>query len=238
MKRKNRWSSFLSPERSIFRYVFGTAALTVVIQALYDWFTTGKLPLGAIVLILILFIIVMVLVFYPSPGALGVDPRMKPILPHKGLILLVSPGKPDLAEKIIDHHASVLQQVWLLATPESRPVAFQIKAYCEEKIPGIRVHPIDGNLVKDADPRSTWERVNAIYAQGSLPAGDVVADITGGTKPMTAGMALACLGPDRVMEYLYTPRTKEGELPEQAHSVPTEIRTQWTQAGFPGSTKP
>jgi len=47
----------------------------------------------------------------------------------------------------------------------------------------------------------------------------IIGDITGGLKPMTAGMALACLAKNRDMQYM---KAKRGERGEPDTSVPPE----------------
>ena len=64
--------------------------------------------------------------------------------------------------------------------------------------------------------------------------GDQVAvDITGGTKPMSAGAALACLEQGAVIEYLVTVRKPTGEPEPQARSQPMRISLSRAQQEAP-----
>ena len=48
-------------------------------------------------------------------------------------------------------------------------------------------------------------------AEEGMKPGDVIADITSGTKPLTAGMVLAALIDGRALEYVETERDEHGK---------------------------
>lgn len=55
------------------------------------------------------------------------------------------------------------------------------------------------------NPNATFRLVNSIYEEAErtgIPSEDVIADYTGGTKSMTAGMVLACANPDRLLAFM------------------------------------
>jgi hypothetical protein len=78
--------------------------------------------------------------------------------------------------------------------------------------------------------------VEAVKA--GLKPNEIIADITGGVKPMTAGMTLACVARNRNMQYMKVPRDKTGQVipgvtPEPIR-VPIRIDTAFVPAaGFP-----
>lgn len=128
---------------------------------------------------------------------------------HQGLILLVS--KPASAMHAIQYHHSLgtLERIWLIPSndvagtdfgPGTVATAEQIKTQCKTTFPDldVTVHPTG---VSAADAHDTFEYVSRIYRQAGAP-GDIIADFTGGTKPMTVGMIMACLPADRELEYV------------------------------------
>jgi uncharacterized membrane protein YuzA (DUF378 family) len=135
---------------------------------------------------------------------------------HRGLILLVGTGRPGEASMdqsaltAIKHHlagasGSGLEYCWLIPSSGERgsvPVALKLEQQCKDL--GVKqtkiVKPVDFLSVQD-----TYDCVQDIYARDVRAAGlqeqDVIADFTGGTKPMSAGMILAC-GERRTMQYV------------------------------------
>jgi hypothetical protein len=135
----------------------------------------------------------------------------------RGLILLVS--RAEHALYAFQHHAreKKLQRVWLIYTgeaererfgPGSRSQAEKIKAECKR----LCEYPIEVELFREVSPsdsQDTFEAVNRIYRTSGLEPGEVIADFTGGTKPMTVGMIMACLPADRELEYVSYNREKD-----------------------------
>jgi hypothetical protein len=135
---------------------------------------------------------------------------------HRGLIVLIGTGRPgedpmqQSAWAAIEHHLDTsgrngLQFCWLVASGGERgslPVALEYKKLCT--MHGITA---ETRTVEDAHSvQATYDVVRRIYEQDVPGAGlgeqDVIADITGGTSPMSAGMALAC-GERWPMQYMY-----------------------------------
>lgn len=234
MKTNRSLLDFLSPERSIIRYVVGTAALTVVVQTIYDAVKGGYGLQGAIFLVIFLAIVALLLLWVDyirrRPGE--VKASFQPSQPRQGVILLVSKGEngKQLAWKILQQHASALKQVWLLSTQDSFANAQELELQVPQRFRGVAVHPVEQFIVDEDDPKSTWETVQRVYLESSLPASEMIADITGGTKSMTAGMSIACIPTDRDMQYLYTPnRLEDGRLPPDAESIAMRISTEWLE---------
>ena len=140
----------------------------------------------------------------------GAAPKQK-----RGLILLVS--NPKSAMFAIQHHfaGGPLEKVWLLYSRDSeefayfgkgtRPLALQIKADAEElaRSSGRSLEIVLPEVgVSPADAQDTFDAVRRIFRSRSLPTGEIMADFTGGTKPMTVGLIMACMAPDRELEYV------------------------------------
>ena len=58
--------------------------------------------------------------------------------------------------------------------------------------------------VKPRDYAGLWEKVDNLFNKSSLKDEYIIADITSGTKPMSIGIALACLPTGRTMQYMTT----------------------------------
>lgn len=139
---------------------------------------------------------------------------------YPGLIVLVGPGRPEEdplkgpTGPAIEYHLAsdeqgqTLRVCWLLASSQGVPVA---EAFREQYESRCRV--LVRQVHEAFDVQETYEAIRRIYfeeaqAEGLSPE-QVIADFTGGTKPMSAGMVLAC-GDRWPMQYL-TGR-KEGVL--------------------------
>ncbi|NJK52820.1 MAG: hypothetical protein HC936_08255 [Leptolyngbyaceae cyanobacterium SU_3_3] len=64
--------------------------------------------------------------------------------------------------------------------------------------------------VSPGDSQDTFDLVNQIYRRSGYEPQELIADFTGGTKPMSVGMIMACLPSERELEYVsYTPETRQ-----------------------------
>lgn len=134
---------------------------------------------------------------------------------HPGLVVLVGPGRPgddplnqSAIHAIRYHHdtASIagLRVCWLLASGGqhgSLAVAEALQVECARLGVIARIWAI-------SDPfsvQSSYETVQRVFSHDvpryDLVEEQVICDFTGGTKPMTAGMILACSG-RRTMQYM------------------------------------
>mgnify|MGYP001558614917 FL=1 len=136
---------------------------------------------------------------------------------HKGLIVLGSITddvykKPIPAEGAIryhyknEHNEEVLRRCWILISGSASLLA------AKQMIEKLKSEDFSGDLFEtvymsgdDADkPIEVYNAVEKIYK--NLPAGfnesDIIADYTGGTKSMTAGLVLACASPGRKLQML------------------------------------
>lgn len=129
--------------------------------------------------------------------------------PRQGLIVMVT-GAPTAA-KAIEYHASALRHLWLIVTPAMRKEALDLRAKVEET--GVQCHPLD--LTQEYDASGCYALVKRVFEQlapdAGLAQGDVVADMTGGTKPMTAGMVLACNDLGAALEHVPTKFVGDGQ---------------------------
>lgn len=137
---------------------------------------------------------------------------------HKGLIVLVGIGRPTVGEdpkdqsawKAIAYHLSGepgqrLRKCWLIASGGERgslPNAQDIQTWCREQHLDAEIRTVADHL----DVQGTYDVVKMIYEsdapKAKLSEEEVIADFTGGTHPMAAGMVLAC-GAGRPMQYMF-----------------------------------
>jgi hypothetical protein len=133
----------------------------------------------------------------------------------RGLILLVSNKESALfAVRYHFEELKTLEKVWLLPSngseadmfgPSSGAIAGEIKRECEAlalaagRALEVVIHP---SGVSPADSQDTFDYVRRIFRGGEYEPGELIADFTGGTKPMSVGMIMACLPSERELEYV------------------------------------
>ncbi|MFQ5813174.1 MAG: hypothetical protein ACE5I2_08315 [Anaerolineae bacterium] len=192
--------------------VISTVLVAMTISLLYDWLkATGGLPAATAVIVILAGITVLVVYTYAivvSRHRREMATRVidKPNPPQfKGLILMVSGALP-IAKEAIEYHDETLQCCWLITTPapKIKQHADQLKEQYDDAIPYITIVPIENEY----DTKGCYELVRNIYQHEAhrlgLESGEVIADITGGTKPMTMGMILACLEGEFPIEHVPT----------------------------------
>lgn len=143
----------------------------------------------------------------------------------RGLIILVS--NADHALHAIRYHYATkgtLRYVWLIPSNDAESERFgkgtgetakTIKARCEalpSENPDQNAtgRPLEAFILSQGasagDAQDTYDLVNRVYRVDAdrlgFEPGDVIADFTGGTKPMSVGMIMACLPTDRSLEYV------------------------------------
>jgi hypothetical protein len=124
---------------------------------------------------------------------------------RKGLVWLLSDSpNVELPMLALNHHgrtadgaAGPLTHVWVIQTPEvveSERLGVLTTHAHEHGLPNLAFHACD---IDSGSLEHTHQKVLEIFrtkiAAHGLQPGEVVADITGGTKTMSAGMVLACL---------------------------------------------
>ena len=169
---------------------------------------------------------------------------------RKALIALVSlehaGGRQAVDEAVAYHRADEsgrpsLHHCWLIAGPgvgdpvqkmlSSREKAERLRDELEAAGIKTRVLRIDSESEGD-DPMTTMARVEEAFfeaAAAGLGPEEVIADYTGGTKTMTAGMILACARPDRKLEFMKPRRYRpDGTADRGAGSEPREVNVAFT----------
>jgi hypothetical protein len=128
----------------------------------------------------------------------------------QGLILLVSPQRPNEAlhelsnYHAIEYHRATLRRCWLIATAGPSGSIATAEALASH-FGAYQIQSVTCPISNGADATETLALVASIYTQleqdEKLNPAEVIADITGGSKAMTAGVALAC-GTTRHMQYM------------------------------------
>ena len=120
-----------------------------------------------------------------------------------------------------------LRHCWLLASPGAatdNAEALQ-KKY---STPDLQIEVV--RIDKALDPHQVFNTVNKIYQTArELPSplndNDIVADLTGGNKPMTVGVALACATSGRRLQYLQARRHDDkGQADKGSGADPIAVR--------------
>ncbi|NCO65281.1 MAG: hypothetical protein COW32_09935 [Candidatus Aquicultor secundus] len=165
---------------------------------------------------------------------------------HRGLIVLGSAWDPMPAETAIryhykgihnEHHDAILDKCWLLTAGETsnRYARDMIAKLIREGMPNDLFKIVELSAGNADNPAKVYDAVEDIFA--SLPdefgETDMIADYTGGTKSMTAGLILACARPSRKLQVLKPKEYKEdGTAVREAGSDPksVDIRFNLTRA--------
>jgi hypothetical protein len=152
---------------------------------------------------------------------------------RRGLIVLVGTGRPgedpmrQSAWSAIEYHFSQsrevgLERCWLIATAGEKgslPIAQELEKLCSAK----NIVPIIRTVADPFSVQESYELVQRIYEQevpeNGLLESDVIADFTGGVKPMSAGMILAC-GDRRMMQYMYGRKQGVASTPRLVEFAP------------------
>jgi hypothetical protein len=157
---------------------------------------------------------------------------------YPGLIVLVGIGRKDTKPEELSHNLAIeyhlsceeaggdaLRVCWLIATggvKGSVPVAREVRKRYESHCDKVILHVLNSAF----DVQEAYRLVRGIYTEEAAEYGlapeQIIADFTGGTKPMSAGMILACQ--DRwPMQYMFG---REGEVA----STPLLVRFQSAEA--------
>lgn len=231
----------LEPQWSPILFAVALLIFAIAGNALYD---TLKETIGSVFGILVTGLIALAILaaFYWGRRAL-----VKPIIdgrevsPRQALIVLVSQGELDNipASTALQHHLGADAESRRLAyccfisgpqaaDPEKEPPtsswsnATKLRAKCENLRVRAEVIPVDIESCQDSmrGCDDAWRRARRLR----IPAREIVADVTGGTKQMSIGMSLACSQNGCEMEYLY-PKAKlaDGRADPNGGSIPRSI---------------
>jgi len=223
-----RLQLFFDPSRSIILFLLGTSAITLSIQVLYDYANNpGKWQGGywvALVIIVATFIVTLWL-WQQKPGRVDIQNKKQP-RSRRGLILIAGPTKAS-NPRAIDYHKDALTHCWIISTDKSvDTINDLIKQYSGNQVNIIygRKYTVDAN-----DLASTYQVVMSILTKEVQKEGlrsiDIIADITGGTKPMTSGMVMACLAQHTPMQYIKVQRDDQGQVVGNPSGEPIQINT-------------
>lgn len=222
-------------------FLIGSLALAIFGNAVYELLTR---TFGATPEFLIALVIGAVLIFaFVAVGfrriATALDRRRVIVQnrvgadqqaePHAGLILPVGLNPRGAEAAIIAWHrrGATLRHCWLLVSPEVERNA---------KFGDLRQGLLEGGVtphvigIDDAiEAGDVYRRVQAAIAEARrfADAAPLIADITGGTKAMTAGTLLACLEAGVPTQYWSAPRDQDGNprLVEEGSPMKVVVRT-------------
>ena len=107
--------------------------------------------------------------------------------------------------RAIIHHLKELEVCWLLYTEDSVEGKEVVEHFIKKFGSGI-VNSIPILIENPNNIKSIFKTINEIYVKGleevNLHETEVIADITGGTTPMSSAIILACTSSDRNIEYV------------------------------------
>ncbi len=225
---REKLQDFFDPQRSIPMFIVGTAALTLFLQALYDyandpseWLGGYWLALGSLVVAVIALVVASRR--EPGPGRIGISESLKPGR-RKGLIILAGPTEAS-APDAIEYHLPELEHCWIVSTKAA--VATAAALYRRYHRGHVQIHYGSSYEVDEDQIEATYDLVMHIVDNEArdynLSIDDLIGDITGGLKPMTAGMTLACLARRCDLQYMKALRDQNGEIIEGAEPEPIQI---------------
>lgn len=214
-----------------------TELASALLQATWAKGVIGLIRWSGLIIAAVLILMAIVRALKPQLDL--VPETQKPEL-HSGLIVLVGTGRNETANPMkepavpaIEYHLGTpdtrgpLKACWLIATmgeKGSLPRARAIKAAFADRIKDIYIRTL-------ADPFSVQEAhdcVEKIYSeeieQAGLTESQVIADFTGGVKPMSAGMILACRE-RRAMQYMYGRKREIASVPRLIEFQPRRRST-------------
>ncbi|MSP13164.1 MAG: hypothetical protein EXR62_09430 [Chloroflexi bacterium] len=87
---------------------------------------------------------------------------------------------------------------------------------------GVRFHRQD-YVIAPRDYMTLWQKVDGIFRNGDVKPESIICDITGGLKTMSIGVALACMGGNRDMQYMASDRDWRGEPLTKGQMAPILI---------------
>lgn len=196
---------------------YGTVIGIIFASILDDLIHSDLLRFMVIFIVIIVFTIIFLFIF-KKYFKVDFGESLPPPSPKKGLILLVS--RVESAMHTVQYHKDKgkLKQVWLIPSnnkekeyfgSSSKNIANEIIKACDK----ISVCAEIVQEVSPADAQETFDAVRRIYRNSSkynMEPIEIIADFTGGTKPMTLGMIMACLPTERQLEYVsFNAETKE-----------------------------
>ena len=146
-------------------------------------------------------------------------------------LLISSNLKPPL--KAIEFHCKqgTLRDCWLISTQDdgqekgSIDVPPILEKWCKVRNPdgNVQYHYGEDLCIHPRDYIKLWDLVDGLFESATYKPEHIIADITSGTKPMSVGVALACLPEKRTMQYMNSRRDWRGEPLQRGEIVPILI---------------
>lgn len=136
--------------------------------------------------------------------------------------------------KAIQYHIEQgkLEQVWLISTPNetingrlvegSELTAKLLEKYLKFQHGKRFKVEREGYTVEDGNYGKLYYMIDQIFQTSKYKESEIIADITGGKKMMSVALAMACVAPNRKMQYMDSERDWRGN-PLSGNIQPVEI---------------
>jgi hypothetical protein len=143
---------------------------------------------------------------------------------HAGLIWLLGPRIEHLLFALEYHYQrDGARHCWVVMERNAPSIQNAYDQLTDEILKNewdIQAHPV---YIAHLDAKSAYEAVHTIFVREAeeegLSPGQVIADITSGTKPLTAGMLLAAITVNGNLEYIESERDDKGQVIEGSQQV-------------------
>jgi hypothetical protein len=140
------------------------------------------------------------------------ESRLAP--PHPGLIWLFGPGSFEHLLFALQHHRQGGGAHCWLIMQNVEPVRETLTRLSQQLVDqgmATQLHPV---YIQQLEMQAAYQAVRSVFereaAEEGLRSDQVIADVTGATKPLTAGMVLAALTTGGALEYVESDRDAEG----------------------------
>lgn len=135
--------------------------------------------------------------------------------------------------RAIEYHASfsTLRDIWLICTTSeqnqtgSQTSAALLQHYVEMRYGKERFdfHRGDSLTVHEQDYEALWQTAERIFQTSGYRDEVMIADVTGGTKIMSIAISMACVPPNRNMQYMDARRDWQGNPLAAGEMTPVMI---------------
>lgn len=227
----------LSPGPVPLLFIAGIVLFALLGNAIYDlveqWLKTPVNIALFSVVVLALLLVLYNLVRHLFQRRVIVDSSSQPV---PALIVLVSEGVltaiPAYAalryhygqDKDGQREEGALRECWLITSPTGTK-AYANALALKDAYPSVVTHLVE---IDPNDPEDVYHKVEAAFEEAQRKGwsnDQIVADFTGGTKPMTIGMALAGAASEHNLEYMRAREHDEsGRAKPEAGSDPVILK--------------
>ena len=157
-------------------------------------------------------------------------------MPARGLFFLISRGADGpYANYAIDYHRSALAHLWLLHSSDAgslQNLEF-VRSHCRETVPHVKLsvrQEDDMFSITTAKAHVDFVRQEA-HAIG-IKDEDLICDFTGMTKPVSAGVVLACIRPDHRLQYMEPNGFLADGRPDPRKPAPAQSKSKLATMSF------